>query len=240
MEGRLPVRAAPGAMGIRGLTAGIGRAATVAGILVLAGCAGGVGIYHRVEAGQSAYRIARAYDVPLIDLLDANGIADPSLVHPGQSLWVPGATERRRIALPGDPHDRLSPVARRAFRPPVRGRVASGFGGRKGGRHLGVDILASDGTEVRASEYGLVLYAGNGLRGYGNVIVLDHGEGVTTLYGHLKEFRVKSGDAVAAGQVIGAVGRTGNATTSHLHFELRLENEALDPGLYVREADETR
>lgn len=227
-------------MGIRRLTGGIGRAAVVTAALTLWGCSGGVGLYHRVEPGQSAYRIAQAYDVPLIDLLDANGIPDPGLVRPGQSLWVPGATEHRRIALPGDPRDRLSPMARRTFRPPVRGKVGSGFGARKGGRHRGVDILAPDGTDVRASEYGLVLYVGDGLRGYGNVIVLDHGEGITTLYGHLEKFRVKSGDAVAAGQVIGAVGRTGNATTSHLHFELRLENEALDPGLYLREADETR
>ncbi len=223
-------------MGIRRLTGGLAAAAALA----LVACGGGVGIYHRVEPGQSAYRIAQAYDVPLIDLLDANAIPDPGLVRPGQSLWIPGATERRRIALPGEPADRLSPVARRSFLPPVRGKVGSGFGARRGGWHQGVDILAPDGTDVRASEYGLVLYAGDGLRGYGNVIVLDHGEGITTLYAHLKDFRVKSGDAVAAGQVIGAVGRTGNATTSHLHFELRLENEGLDPGLYLREADGTR
>ena len=131
-------------------------------------------------------------------------------------------------------------MTRRTFRPPVRGKVGSGFGPRKGGFHRGLDILAPEGSDVRASEHGLVLYAGDGLRGYGNVIVLDHGEGITTLYGHLKEFRVKSGDAVAAGQVIGAVGRTGNATTSHLHFELRVEDEALDPELHVQEAEATR
>ncbi len=227
-------------MGILRLSGRIVPAAVVGAALALWSCSGSVGIWHRVEPGQSAYRIARAYDVPLIDLLDANGIADPGLVRPGQSLWVPGATERRRIALPGDPRDHLSPVERRTFRPPVRGKIGSGFGARNGGRHHGVDILAPDGSDVRAAEYGLVLYAGDGLRGYGNVIVLDHGEGITTLYAHLKEFRVKSGDAVAAGQVIGAVGRTGNATTSHCHFELRLENEALDPELYLREADGKR
>ncbi len=227
-------------MGIRRVRGAVRPAAALAAALALCGCSGSVGIYHRVEPGQSAQRIAEAYEVPLIDLLDANEMPDPSLVRPGHSLWIPGATERRRIPLPGDPRDRLSPVERRAFRPPVRGKVGSGFGARKGGRHHGVDILAPDGTDVHAAEYGLVLYAGDGLRGYGNVIVLDHGEGITTLYGHLKEFRVESGDAVAAGQVIGTVGRTGNATTSHCHFELRLENEALDPGLYLREADETR
>jgi len=227
-------------MGIRGLTRAIRPAAAFAVALALGGCAADVGVYHRVEPGQSPYRIARAYDVPLIDLLEANGIADPGLVRPGHSLWVPGATEKRAVPLPDDLTERLSPVARRTFRPPVRGRVGSGFGVRKDGVHRGVDILAAEGTDVRASEYGLVLYAGDGLRGYGNVIVLDHGEGITTLYAHLSAFRVKSGDAVAADQVIGAVGRTGNATTSHLHFELRLEDEALDPGIYIQEADRTR
>lgn len=216
------------------------RAAVLAALLALCGCSAGVGVYHRVQPGQSAYRVARAYDLPLIDLLEANGIPDPGLIRPGHWLWVPGATKTRPVPPLDDLTERLSPVARRTFRPPVRGKVGSGFGARKGGSHWGADILAPEGSDVRAAEYGLVLYAGNGLRGYGNVIVLDHGEGITTLYGHLREFRVKSGDAVAAGQVIGAVGRTGNATTSHLHFELRLEGEALDPGLYVQEADGTR
>ncbi|MGE5188486.1 MAG: LysM peptidoglycan-binding domain-containing M23 family metallopeptidase [Gemmatimonadota bacterium] len=230
-------------MGLRGLTARVRCAllAVSAAVLALAaGCSAPLGIYHRVEPGQSAYRIARAYDVPLVELLDANGIADPSLVRPGQWVWVPGATGTRPVPRADDLGEQLSPIARRAFRPPLRGKIGSAFGPRNAGFHRGVDILAPEGSDVRASEYGLVLYAGNGLRGYGNVIVLDHGEGITTLYGHLKEFRVESGDAVAAGQVIGTVGRTGNATTSHLHFELRLEDEALDPERYVGEEGGTR
>ncbi len=227
-------------MGIRGLIPGLAATAGVAALLALSGCAADVGIYHRVEPGQSPHRIARAYDVPLSELLDVNGIADPGLVRPGRWLWIPGATERRPVPVPDDLGQALSPVARRTFRWPVRGKIGSAFGPRKGGVHRGLDILAPDGTDARASEFGLVLYVGDGLRGYGNAVVLDHGEGVTTLYGHLESFRVKSGDAVAAGQVIGAVGRTGNATTSHLHFELRMEDEALDPVLYLREGDETR
>jgi murein DD-endopeptidase MepM/ murein hydrolase activator NlpD len=79
----------------------------------------------------------------------------------------------------------------------------------------------------------VVLYAGNGMRGYGNAIVLDHGDGVTTLYGHLKSYRVKSGDVVAAGGLIGAVGDTGNATTTHLHFEIRRNGIGVDPEKYL-------
>jgi murein DD-endopeptidase MepM/ murein hydrolase activator NlpD len=115
------------------------------------------------------------------------------------------------------------------FQWPVSGTVGSGFGGRGGRHHDGIDILAPEGTPVRAAETGMVTYAGNGLRGYGNAATLDHGGGATTLYGHLEEIHVQSGDAVTRGSVIGTVGKTGNATTSHLHFELRLQGRPVDP-----------
>ncbi|GAB4230557.1 MAG: hypothetical protein OHK0028_05050 [Deltaproteobacteria bacterium] len=112
---------------------------------------------------------------------------------------------------------------------PVRGTVSSPFGDRAGGRHTGVDILAPDGTRILAAESGVVAYAGNGYRGYGNAVIVDHGGAVTTLYGHLGTIRVRSGDAVEAGDVIGTVGRSGNATTHHLHFELRVDGNPVDP-----------
>jgi murein DD-endopeptidase MepM/ murein hydrolase activator NlpD len=115
------------------------------------------------------------------------------------------------------------------FRTPVDGPVSSGFGGRGAGHHAGVDILAPRGVPVRASEGGTVVHAGSGMRGYGNSVVIDHGGGVTTLYGHLEAIRVESGDAVPAGAVIGTVGRSGNATTYHVHFEIRVDGESVDP-----------
>jgi murein DD-endopeptidase MepM/ murein hydrolase activator NlpD len=118
--------------------------------------------------------------------------------------------------------------------------VASGFGGRGSRQHNGIDILATEGTPVRAAETGVVVYAGDGMRGFGNTAVLDHGGGTTTLYGHLKEIHVKSGDIVVAGSVIGAVGRTGNATTSHLHFELRMEGRSVDPVNVLQRTDGPR
>lgn len=128
----------------------------------------------------------------------------------------------------------------RNFQWPLTGKVSSGFGGRAGRRHNGIDILAPEGTPVRAAEAGVVVYAGDGLRGFGNAAVLDHGGGAETLYGHLKEIHVKSGDAVEAGTVIGAVGRTGNATTSHLHFEMRMGGRSVDPAIYLRSTGEPR
>jgi murein DD-endopeptidase MepM/ murein hydrolase activator NlpD len=128
----------------------------------------------------------------------------------------------------------------RNFLWPVSGTVASGFGGRGGRHHNGIDILAAEGTPVRAAETGVVTYAGSGLRGFGNAAVLDHGGGSTSLYGHLREIQVKSGDVVSAGSVIGTVGRTGNATTSHLHFELVVDGRSVDPADYLQGAEGTR
>ncbi|OIP36560.1 MAG: hypothetical protein AUK27_01135 [Deltaproteobacteria bacterium CG2_30_66_27] len=117
--------------------------------------------------------------------------------------------------------------------PPVAGTVSYGFGTRPGGRHAGIDLLAPRGAEVRSASPGLAAYTGDGMRGYGNTVILDHGDGITTLYGHLATIRVQPGETVPAGAVIGTVGRSGNATTHHLHFELRVDGEAVDPVPYL-------
>jgi len=96
-----------------------------------------------------------------------------------------------------------------------------------------MDILAPDGAEVLAASPGFASFAGNGMRGYGNAVILDHGDGISTLYAHLSTIRVQSGENVPAGAVIGTVGRTGNATTHHLHFELRVDGKAVDPSPYM-------
>lgn len=140
---------------------------------------------------------------------------------------VSGCGFAARYRIPGDRLDRIR------LHPPVAGTVSSGFGDRSGGRHAGIDILAPAGTEVTTASPGIAKYVGRGKRGYGNVVIIDHGEGITTLYGHLSTIRVQSGETVPAGAVIGTVGRSGNATTHHLHFELRVDGEAVDPIPYL-------
>lgn len=206
----------------------------------LPGCSAGTGVYHRVERGQTAYRIATTYGIDTRTLLEENRIADPRTLRPGQLLWVPGAEAVRTVPSAVEVRNTDSRVSGKRLVPPVRGTISSGFGKRGGRMHDGVDILAPEGTEVRAAGYGIVLYAGDGLHGYGNAVVLDHGDGVTTLYGHLKNFRVQSGDVVPREGVIGTVGDTGNATTPHLHFELRLEEEELDPVYYMEIPEERK
>lgn len=140
---------------------------------------------------------------------------------------ISGCGAAARYRIPGDRLDRIRLL------PPVAGTVSSGFGDRSGGRHAGIDILAPAGTEVVSAMGGIAKYTGSGKRGYGRAVILDHGEGITTLYGHLATIRVQSGQTVPAGAVIGTVGRSGNATTFHLHFELRVDGEAVDPVPYL-------
>lgn len=215
--------------------------ASLALAILLAGCAAGTGVYHRVEKGQTAYRIARTYGIDVEDLLFANRIIDPRELRAGQLLWIPGASGTRSVPTVAAPKpDATFRLYGKRLVMPLHGVISSGFGMRSGRMHEGIDILAERGAEVRAAGYGVVVYAGNGMRGYGNAIVLDHGNGVTTLYGHLDTIRVQSGDAVAPGSVLGEAGDTGNASTTHLHFELQLEGEGVDPERYLEKADRYR
>jgi len=122
---------------------------------------------------------------------------------------------------------------------PVQGRITSSFGMRVHPTfktkmmHTGIDISAARGTPVRAAGPGEVLYAG-WLRGYGQVIIIDHGSNLSSVYAHLSSMSVREGGAVKKGQTIGAVGSTGTATGAHLHFEVRANGDARDPMKYLR------
>jgi murein DD-endopeptidase MepM/ murein hydrolase activator NlpD len=138
--------------------------------------------------------------------------------------------------------DRLSrTLALVPYRKPVIGEVefTSGFGVRSDpfiGRpamHTGLDFRAAMGDAVRATANGKVVSAGwSG--GYGRMVEIDHGNGLSTRYGHLSEIGVKIGDAVKIGQVIGEVGSTGRSTGPHLHYETRIDGEAVDPQKFLR------
>ena len=126
---------------------------------------------------------------------------------------------------------------------PVIGKLESGVGGRRnpfGGRgyeyHEGQDIDAAYGTPVQAAATGRVIIAG-WQRGYGNVVYVDHGSGLSTRYGHLSEIDVSVGQTVTRGQTIGLVGSTGRSTGPHLHYEVRINNQPVDPRQYLPGAE---
>jgi murein DD-endopeptidase MepM/ murein hydrolase activator NlpD len=114
---------------------------------------------------------------------------------------------------------------------PVNGPITSGFGPRWGSFHEGIDIGASCGTPIHAAASGTVIYSG-WMDGYGNFVVIDHGYGLATAYGHQSAIYV-SGGSVSQGQTIGAVGSTGHSTGCHLHFEVRVNGSPVDPLGYL-------
>lgn len=115
---------------------------------------------------------------------------------------------------------------------PVSGPITSGFGPRWGRMHEGLDIAGSSGTPIAAARGGTVILAGwSG--GYGNLVVVDHGGGLSTAYAHMSSIAVSSGQSVGQGTVLGGMGTTGNSTGVHLHFEVRVNGGAVDPLGYL-------
>jgi murein DD-endopeptidase MepM/ murein hydrolase activator NlpD len=115
---------------------------------------------------------------------------------------------------------------------PVEGRLTSRYGPRWGRMHTGIDIAAPAGTPIGAAKAGTVLYAGR-MGGYGNLVVLDHGDDVVTLYAHQSRIAANEGQALTQGQVLGYVGSTGHSTGNHLHFEVRVDAHPRDPLPYL-------
>jgi murein DD-endopeptidase MepM/ murein hydrolase activator NlpD len=116
------------------------------------------------------------------------------------------------------------------FRWPARGRIIQGF---KAGGNDGINISVPSGTSVRAAESGVVVYSGDGLKGYGNLVLIKHPNGFVTAYGNNGELDVKRGETVKRGQVIAKSGDTGNVNSPQLHFELRKGSTPVDPTSYL-------
>jgi len=193
-----------------------------------------------VEPGQTLWRIAKAYGVPLDELSAANGIDDPSRLESGRAILIPGAPETLEVApwpapLPSPPGTAPFAGITTAFVWPLTGgRVLSRFGeSRRTHRHAGLDIAGRHGQPIVAAAHGRVIYSDNRMRGYGKTVILDHGEGFQSLYAHNSRLLVRAGDEVARGEPIAVVGQSGNATGAHCHFEIRKDRVPVDPLPYL-------
>lgn len=187
---------------------------------------------HHVIRGETVYSIARQHDLDVAQLATANALSSPYLLRVGQVLYVPpGRTSEMAVAARPS-HSLPSPPPRtgNGFDWPVAGTILSRFGVKEGGlRNDGVNIRAPRGAPVRAAESGIVAYAGSGLRGFGNLVLIRHDGNWVTAYGHNDEMLVKRGDAVRRGEMIARVGSSGGVTESQLHFEIRKGTKAIDP-----------
>jgi murein DD-endopeptidase MepM/ murein hydrolase activator NlpD len=124
-----------------------------------------------------------------------------------------------------------------SFRWPARGRVIAGFGPSPNGlQNDGINVAVPEGTPIKAADDGVVAYAGNELKGYGNLVLIKHANGFVTAYAHASEILVKRGDTVKRGEVIAKSGQTGSVTSPQLHFEIRKGSTPVDPSQYLNGA----
>jgi murein DD-endopeptidase MepM/ murein hydrolase activator NlpD len=121
-----------------------------------------------------------------------------------------------------------------SFRWPARGRVIAAFGSKPNGtQNDGINLAVPEGTPIKAADDGVVAYAGNELKGYGNLVLIRHSNGYVSAYAHARELLVKRGDTIKRGQVIAHAGQTGNVTSPQLHFEIRKGSTPVDPTQFL-------
>lgn len=185
---------------------------------------------HTVKAGDTGFSISYKYGVPWEQIALANGLDEGSPVKAGQSLLIPTLLDppATRVDVPAP-----TPTPSAASKParfvwPVNGPIRRGF--QTGTNpHDGIDITAAEGTMVRAAAAGTVRFAGMEKEQFGNLVVVDHGDGWFTAYAFLSRVTVKEGAKVAPGERIGLVGHTGLAKGNELHFEVRQNGKPVDP-----------
>ncbi|MGQ9517556.1 MAG: LysM peptidoglycan-binding domain-containing protein [Anaerolineae bacterium] len=192
------------------------------------------GVVHTIQSGDTLLGIARRYGVTMNAILDSpyNPVLDPEALKVGEKIFVPGGKlpvrqARRGMTKASLPAD--APVGTGALIWPVRGRISQGFKAT----HPAIDIAISKGTPVVAADTGYVVRAGWTDVGYGLMVVIDHNNGMQTLYAHLNEIFVEAGTPVTQGQTIGTVGATGRATGPHLHLEVIVDNVRRNPLDYL-------
>ena len=215
------------------------------------------GFYHRVLCGDDLFKIARQYDFSAQHLAQLNKIKNPDRLEPGSYVYIPPKykstytnksnyknkiiaqpviSNSEKIEYDPPPQNTNQPshiTSKKEFILPLNGKISRGFINSATKKHKGIDILAPQGTPIVAAKSGVVIYEGNSIPGYGNLIIIDHGKGLATLYGHHKKNLVRVNQNVRQGETIALVGMTGRATAPHLHFELRKNTVAIDPMPYL-------
>jgi murein DD-endopeptidase MepM/ murein hydrolase activator NlpD len=194
------------------------------------------GTWHFVAQGETSASIARQAGIPLEDFLEINGLRRNEPLEMGRPVFLLApAIAPSQPSSPAPPAN-IAPLAPDvpATKAPLRWplaapRLTSPFGRRWGRVHEGIDMAAPIGTPVYAAAAGVVIYSGDRVRGYGNMVVVRHNDDLVTVYAHNSVLLSHTGDVVGAGQEIARVGDTGRSTGAHLHFEVRRGGNPQDP-----------
>lgn len=216
--------------------------------LALSGCAGNSsegsysGSVYTVKRGDTLSRISRMTGTSVRDLARMNGISPPYTIEVGQKLKVSGASSsstkkstasKTAKVVPSSavPQSSWPPVGQRCWRWPASGKVVMKYSTSEGG-NKGIDIAGSRGQPVYAAGAGKVVYVGNQLRGYGNLVMIKHNEDYITAYAHNDKLMVNNGQSVKIGQQIATMGSS-DADSVRLHFQIRYRATAIDPLRYL-------
>lgn len=204
-----------------------------------------------VAKGDTLYSIAKKHDLDVHTLSRANSLSAPYALNVGQVLDVSGSVSNQKLATKTkatnkntkyasknikktSPGKKVSTYRKSKFMWPVNGTVVSNFGSvGKGLRNDGINIKAAMGTNIKAADKGIVAYAGNELKGFGNLVLIKHSDGYITAYAHADKIYVKKGQKVIRGEKIATVGNTGSVKTPQLHFEVRAGKKAVNPKSYL-------
>jgi len=193
------------------------------------------GVYHVVEPGETLDQIADRYNVPIEAIANSRYNKREQLRDPlpaGMGLVVPGGVRSYRphfVRFATGTIRRTVAEGTPSFQWPVRGEISQ----RYWDLHRAIDITGTDGDQVIAADAGTVVYASWDCSGYGNLVIVDHGNGYVTYYAHLYGFYVDVGQSVKRGDPLGVRGNTGRSTGPHLHFEIRRDGVQCDPVTYL-------
>ena len=188
-----------------------------------------IGVYHKVQRGETLWRIAKTYQIDIYSIVEANRIPDAAKITAGQLLFIPGAIETREVIGLEEVEKDES-----IFIWPIKGKVVSFFGSKdKNIKNKGIDIKAEQDTNVVAARSGRVFFCCDDLKGYGKTVIIDHGDGFSTVYAHNSELLVEVGQLVKKGQLLAKVGLTGRTFVPKVHFEIRKKAKPQNPFYYL-------
>lgn len=211
--------------------------------------------YHVVQKGDTVYNISKRYNTDMKSLSKANGLSEPYNLYIGQRLalsgsaapssytpvpqksttssWTPWSSSK--TSTPASTYTPPPKKRSSTFAWPLKGKVISNYGSiGKGRNNDGINISAPLGSDVKAADAGSVAYAGNELKGFGNLILIRHNDGWVTAYAHNDRILVKKGQKVRKGEKISTVGSTGGVSSPQLHFEIRAGKKAVNPNSYLK------
>lgn len=183
------------------------------------------GIYHRIEKGQTLWRVSRIYNVDLEEIARINHITDATKLEIGQTVFIPNRQRQQIVAVKSYSDD---------FSWPVRGRVLATFGETFNNMvNKGINIAPGQNSKVAASRGGKVVFYGENFGGYGKTIIIDHGDGFSTVYSRLTDVSVRVGDNLARGVSFAKTGSSARDKFTYLHFEIRKGYLPKNPLFYL-------